>query len=75
MTPDEQIGKDITDIKVSIAKIESYMKTSEEALKQVWDNKDNITNLKTKQGLVQWIGSSIFMGIVIYIIRGYWTKH
>ena len=75
MAPDEQIGKDITDIKVSIAKIESYMKTSEDALKQVWDNKDNITNLKTKQGLVQWIGSSIFMGIVIYIIRGYWTKH
>ncbi len=75
MTPDEQIGNDITDIKVSIGKIESYMQNSKDALKQVWDNKDDIANLKTKQGFVMKIGGFTLLAIIGFFTRGYWMKH
>lgn len=74
MPPADQMCKDISDIKVSIGKIECYMKNSKPALEQVWDNKDDITVIKTKQKLAQWIGGSAFTGIIIYIFRGYWLK-
>lgn len=71
----KQVDSDIADIRVFMQKIDSYMENSTKPLKQVWDNKDDITKLKTKQGLVQWIGGTVFMGIIIYISKGHWYKH
>ena len=65
----EQLNEDISEIKVSIAKIEVHMERSIPALDQVWKNKDCIRSLKTKQSLVQWIGGTAVVAFVYNVIK------
>lgn len=38
-------------------------------------NKNDIVSLKTKQGLVQWVGGTLFVAIVALISRLFYKSH
>ena len=65
----EKIDADIADIKVFMQEIKDFMKHSEPALNQAWTNKDDITDLKIKQKIVQVLGLTAVAAFIANFVR------
>lgn len=65
----EKIDADIEEIKIFMQEIKDYMKHSEPALDQTWTNKDDITDLKIKQKIIQVLGITAVAAFIGNIVR------
>ena len=59
----------LTDIKVSIGKIETHMERSVPALEQVWKNEKAILKIGTKQNVIVTIGGMVGLATITMVIR------
>ena len=58
-----------TEVSLGIIHIKEKLEAIETVNAQVWTNKEEISTLKTKQGLVQWIGGIGFVVLIGNFVR------
>ena len=58
-----------TEVCLGIKHIKEKLEDIKKVNEQVWTNRDEIATLKTKQGLVQWIGGIGFVVLIGNFVR------